>query len=80
VVVVQEPLEVAAGTEWAMAVVTAAVMAAESLLARAMAGPASRSELVAGLRSLRREARIALALQPDGSPPRRLGTRIRVVG
>jgi hypothetical protein len=75
-VVVQGPLEVAAGTEWALVVVTAAV----SLLATAMAGPASRSELGAGLRSLRREARTALAPQPDGSPPRRLGTLTRVVG
>lgn len=51
-----------------------------SPLVIAMVGRAPRSELGAELRSLRREARIALALQPDGSPLRRRDGRIRPAG
>jgi hypothetical protein len=51
-----------------------------SPLVIAMVGRAPRSELGAELRSLRREARIALAPQPDGSPLRRRDGRIRPAG
>ena len=51
-----------------------------SPLAIAMVGRAPRSELGAELRSLRREARIALAPQPDGSPPRHQETLVPAAG
>lgn len=65
-----------------MVTVTGMVTVVEmvSPLVIAMVGRAPRSELGAELRSLRREARIALALQPDGSPLRRRDGRIRPAG
>ena len=51
-----------------------------SPLVIAMVGRAPRSELGAELRSLRREARIALAPQPDGSRPRHQETLIPAAG
>jgi len=59
---------------------TVTVVEMVSPLAIAMVGRAPRSELGAELRSLRREARIALAPQPDGSPLRRRDGRIRPAG
>ena len=84
---------VAAGTEWAMPAVTAGVTLEVTavatvvvlLLARVMGlrvvtQAATPSALDAGLRLLRRGARIAPVPQPDGSPLRRLDTPIRPVG
>ena len=51
-----------------------------SPLVIAMVGRAPRSELGAELRSLRREARIALAPQPDGSRLRHQETLIPAAG
>ena len=74
--------------EPAMVTVTGMVTAVEmvtvvemvSPLVIATVGRAPRSELGAELRSLRREARIALAPQPDGSPPRHQETLIPAAG
>ena len=60
--------------------VTVTVVEMVSPLVIAMVGRAPRSELGAELRSLSREARIALAPQPDGSPPRHLETLIPAAG
>ncbi len=68
--------EVAAVLEPGMVTVVEMV----SPLAIAMAGPAPRSELGAGLRSLRREASIALAPQPDGSRLQHQETLIPAAG
>ena len=86
VAVVVESGQRPAGTEEAMAAVTAAAMAAAmvtaSLTARAtvMAGAATTSSaMVEGPRSLRLGAVIAPAPLPDASPPRRLETPNRPV-
>ena len=65
-------------TGMGMGMVTMAEMV--SPLAIAMVGRAPRSELGAELRSLRREASIALAPQPDGSRLRHQGTLIPAAG
>ena len=74
--------EVVAVLEPGMVMVTGmgTVVEMVSPLVRAMVGRAPRSELGAELRSLRREARIVLAPQPDGSPPRHQETRILAAG
>ena len=68
--------------EQGMVTVTGMVTVVEmvSPLVIAMVGRAPRSELGAELRSLRREARIALAPQPDGSRPRHQETLIPAAG
>jgi len=78
VVVLELAVATAGATEMVTAVVMAVVMA--SPLATAMAGPASRSALAAGPRSLHPAASIARVRQPDDCPPRHLDGRIHQVG
>ena len=78
VVVLELAVATAGATEMVTAVVMAVVMV--SPLATAMAGPASRSALAAGPRSLHPAASIARVRQPDDCPPRHLDGRIHQVG
>ena len=79
-VVAEEVAEEVAVLEPGMVTGMVTVVEMVSPLVIAMVGRAPRSELGAELRSLRREARIALAPQPDGSPLRRRDGRIRPAG
>jgi len=73
-----------AGTEWAMAAVTAVAMAAAMVLlpgrATPMAGAVTPSAPVAAQRSRPRAANIAPLPLLGGSPPRRPAMRIHPVG